>query len=75
MKINLRHFTDFKTCVGILLKENNRKSQSLTPSNHTEPVDHGGVGVGAHHTVGVELVVGVKHDPPEVLQVHLVHDA
>ncbi len=46
------------------------------PAQHAEPVDHGGVGVGAHQGVAVgPAVVGGEHHPRQVLQVHLVADA
>ena len=47
----------------------------LTPSRNAEPVDHGGMGVGAHQTVWVQQIVCIKHDTAKVLKVHLMHDA
>ncbi len=47
------------------------------PAEHAEPVDHGGVGVGAEQGVGVGLArssAGEDH-PGQVLQVDLVADA
>ena len=46
------------------------------PSEHAEPVDHGGVGVGADQGVAVGLpVVGGEDHPRQVLEVDLVADA
>ena len=46
------------------------------PAEHAEPVDHGGVRVGAHQGVGEGLaVVGGEHHPGQVLEVDLVADA
>ncbi len=45
------------------------------PSEDPEPVDHRGVGIGAHQRVGEGHAVPDAHDLTEMLQVHLVADA
>ena len=46
------------------------------PAEHAEPVDHGGVGVGADQGVAEgPAVVGGEHHPGQVLEVDLVADA
>jgi len=46
------------------------------PAQHAEPIDHGGVGVGADQGVAVgAAVVGGEDHPCEVLEVDLVTDA
>jgi hypothetical protein len=45
------------------------------PAENPEAVLHGGVRVGTHAGVGVGDAVAVHHDPGQVLDVHLVHDA
>eukprot|EP00976_Prorocentrum_cordatum_P030617 623380-Prorocentrum_minimum.AAC.7 len=52
-----------------------RLDAAHAPAGDAEPVDHGGVAVGAHHRVGVEHLRVREHHTGEVLQVHLVHDA
>ena len=44
------------------------------PAQHSEAVDHRGVGVGPHQRVGECHTVAHAHDLPEMLQVHLVAD-
>ena len=41
------------------------------PADHAQTVDHGGVTVCAHHTVGVQQAVLVETNPGQVFQVHL----
>ncbi len=45
------------------------------PAEHAEAVDHRGVAVGADERVRVGLAVAGHHDPGQVLDVDLVHDA
>lgn len=44
----------------------------FTPSQDAQAIDHGGVWVGSHHTVGVDEAVADLDDPGQVLQIHLV---
>ena len=63
---------------GERLTEHGRLGLDATdaPSEDAEPVDHGGVGVGADQGVAVCLsVVGGEHHPRQVLEVDLVTDA
>ena len=41
------------------------------PADHAQTVDHGGVTVCAHYTVGVQQAVLVETNPGQVFQVHL----
>ena len=52
-----------------------RLDAAHAPAEHAQAVLHGGVRVGAHAGVGVGHAVQVHHDPGQVLDVHLVHDA
>jgi hypothetical protein len=46
-----------------------------TPSGHSEPIDHGGVGVGTDTRVGVQHLLFVLHDHSgQVLKVDLMDD-
>lgn len=44
----------------------------LTPAEDAQAVDHGGVRVGSHHTVGVDEALADLHHSGQVLQVDLV---
>jgi hypothetical protein len=58
-----------------------RRESFHTPSTHAQAVDHSGVRVGTHHTIGVQHVrlrapcLACEHHAREVLEVHLVHDS
>ncbi len=52
-----------------------RLDPAHSPAEHSEPVDHGGVRVGADQRVGVGLAVTAReHHPGQVLEVDLVAD-
>ena len=44
------------------------------PGNHAQAVNHGGVGVGTHQSIGVVHALLLHDTVCQVLQVHLVHD-
>ena len=47
-----------------------------TPAKNAEAVDHGGVGIGADHGIGIDLALRIAEDHRrEILQVHLMDDA
>lgn len=43
-----------------------------TPAQDAQAIDHGGVWVGSHHTVGVDETVAELDDSGQILQIHLV---
>lgn len=47
----------------------------LTPAQDSQSIDHGGVGVGSHQAIGVEIAIIVEHHSSQVLQVDLMNDA
>ena len=48
---------------------------SDAPANNAEPVDHGGVGIGADPRIRIVQIALIKHALGEVLEVHLMDDA
>ena len=48
---------------------------SDAPTDHAQAVNHGGVGVGAHHSVGIRGAIFIEHHRSQVFKVHLVNDA
>ena len=56
-----------------------RLDAAHAPAKHAQPVDHGGVGIRAHHRVGKRLHGAVclfgEDRPRKVFQIDLMHDA
>lgn len=51
---------------------NSEKEKRLTPAQDAQAVDHGGVGVGSHHAVGVHEAVSHLDHPGQMLKIHLM---
>ena len=52
-----------------------RYGRTLTPSENTQTVNHGGVRVCAHKAVWVEISILIKYHSCQILQIHLVDDS
>ena len=50
-------------------------NSSDSPSEDTETVNHGGVGIGSNHGVRVWSSSGAMHNRSQVLEVNLMHDS
>lgn len=48
---------------------------SHSPAHNTQAIDHGGVGVSTHQGVREQQLVAIKHNPRQVLQVHLEEES
>lgn len=51
---------------------NSEKKKGLTPAQDPQAVDHGGVGVGSHHAVGVNEAVSHLDHSGQMLKIHLM---
>lgn len=51
---------------------NSEKEKQLTPAQDAQAVDHGGVGVGSHHAVGVHEAVSHLDHSGQMLKIHLM---